>query len=526
MKNILLIINLLVYVSLFSYAGNIDECKTDIYFGNGVWNKQYSNDNCKKDSAAECSVRYLDRLIEKEIIKKNPILQTKYGNVKLAYNWGQGTMQDVLETYNQLKEAGQLEGIGYFAAMAALTGKYELALDALVFAELWEPFTKGWEQGNVDEMWQKYYHESFKLGHRVLLVSHSQGNLFANRIYDTINPPEYRKYFANVQVASPASEVKVDEVGKGSYVTLWGDPVINPIPGSMPGNANGSPGHAFVAAYLAQQDPYDKIVSRIKAVLPTLDVELTQWDTEGEPSNKGTCEEKVKVKHRFDLAVDMPFDVYPFNLSKKLYQVNGEWVKASCGGKNILDQGDGKKDNECWMIDNPAEEKIGGKGDRFIRIGKEKMYQESPRYARIGGVIFDKNTSLMWQDDLAMDTVHKPWVIQENFDKKDYFNTSGDTVVTYCENLILEGYDDWRVPAKDELVSISRKTSFNDNLFDIFVPLGPGSFYRYSNWSSTLNPNDNRRIGSVDYRHGGFSDRVWKAYYGSRLTIRCVREEI
>ena len=100
-----------MYVSLFSYAENIDECKTDIYFGNGVWNKQYSNDNCKKDSAAECSVRYFNRLIEKEIIKKNPVLQAKYGNVKLAYNWGQGTMQDVLETYYQLKEAGQVNNL-------------------------------------------------------------------------------------------------------------------------------------------------------------------------------------------------------------------------------------------------------------------------------------------------------------------------------------------------------------------------------------------------------------------------------
>ncbi len=50
--------------------------------------------------------------------------------------------------------------------------------------------------------------------------------------------------------------------------------------------------------------------------------------------------------------------VYPFNASKKLYQVNGEWVKASCGGKNILNQWDEKRGNECWLIENPQEEKI------------------------------------------------------------------------------------------------------------------------------------------------------------------------
>ncbi|MDD2400322.1 MAG: hypothetical protein PHR75_06945 [Sulfurovum sp.] len=62
--------------------------------------------------------------------------------------------------------------------------------------------------------------------------------------------------------------------------------------------------------------------------------------------------------------------VYPFAPSKKLYQVNGEWVKASCGGENISGEGhdipswDGKQDNECLMIDNPQEEKI---------VGKEEM---------------------------------------------------------------------------------------------------------------------------------------------------------
>ncbi len=351
MKNMLMIILVFVSFSLFSNAENINECKTDIYYGNGVWN-EYEDAEKSKDR--------LQGVIEREIIRYELPLQKKYGKLKLAYNWGQGTLLDVLETYYQLREAGQLDGVGFYTAIAALTVELpHITLGAIATQKLMEPFTKDWEQGNVDEMWNyHYYPESFKLGHRVLLVSHSQGNLFANRIYDTINPTGYKRYFANVQVASPASEVKADEVGKGAHVTLFGDPIINPIPGSMSGNANGSPGHAFVEAYLAQKDPYDKIVSRIKAVLPTLDVELTQWDTEGEPSNKSTCEEKVKVKHRFDLAVDMPFDVYPFNLSKKLYQVNEKWVKASCGGNNILDQWDGKKENECWMIDNPEEEKI------------------------------------------------------------------------------------------------------------------------------------------------------------------------
>ncbi len=268
MKKILMIV---VLVGLLLHAENIDECKTDIYYGNGVWN---STEDAKE------SARILKSLISKEVVKSDPLLVIKYGKVKLSYNWEQGASTDVLEVYYQLREAGQLDGIGLSVAIAALTVAIpSVTLGAIATQALMESSTKNWEQGNADEMWEKYYNESFKLGHKVLLISHSQGNLFANRIYDKITPIKYKDYFANLQVASPAAEVKAR---KGGYVTLVGDPIINPIPGSMSGNANGSAGHAFVEAYLSQGDPYEKIVAGIKQLLPTLDSEISQWQTDQE----------------------------------------------------------------------------------------------------------------------------------------------------------------------------------------------------------------------------------------------------
>lgn len=347
MKNLVLCVFIMMGVLSFTHAENINECKTDIYFGNGVWNEY--------EDAAKSQLRLQKRIIDIEIVNGDPLLKAKYGNVKLSYNWGQGHVLDVLEVYYQLHESGQLDGIGFYTAIAALTVSYpHITLSAIAMQALMEPFTRDWEAGNVYEMWQKYYNESFKLGHRVLLVSHSQGNMFANRIHDSIDPKGYQDYFANLQVASPASEVKAP---KGDHVTLYGDPIINPIPGSMFGNANGSPGHAFVKAYLDQEDPYTKIVDKMKELLPTLDSEASQWKTDQE-SNKNTCDYKITVQHRFDPGIEMPFDVYPFASNKKLCQVNGEYVKASCGGENILDVWDGKKDNECLMINNPEEEKI------------------------------------------------------------------------------------------------------------------------------------------------------------------------
>ena len=170
MKKLSIFAYAIIVLSLFSYAENINECKTDIYYGNGVWN-EYEDADDSRDKLEK-------RIIELEIIDGDPFLKAKYGKVKLAYNWGQGRLLDVLETYYQLREAGQLDGVGFYTAIAVLTiYRPDITISAYATQKLMEPFTKDWEQGNVDEMWQAYYRESFKLGHRVLLVSHSQGNL-------------------------------------------------------------------------------------------------------------------------------------------------------------------------------------------------------------------------------------------------------------------------------------------------------------------------------------------------------------
>lgn len=152
-------------------------------------------------------------------------------------------------------------------------------------------------------------------------------------------------------MASPTSEVKA---AKGDYVTLFGDPIINPIPGSMSGNANGSPGHAFVNAYLGQLDPYTKIVKKMNQLLPTLDSELSQWETDQE-YEKGAMSYRIRVKHRFDNSVILNKEVYPFAPSKKLYQVNGEYVKASCGGEKISPSWVEKEEHEFYLLEGTGE---------------------------------------------------------------------------------------------------------------------------------------------------------------------------
>ena len=365
MKNIFKLLIVLLTLCVTLSAKNIDECKTDIYFGNGVWNSA-------KD--AEVSIRALhEKIINPFVTKNDPKLKAKYGEVKLQYNWSHGKMIDLLETFYQLKEVGQIGEETFSTLVDELMAKQVSDItneDLKSIREQLVNLIESTEEDEVDKMLVKYYDESFKYGHRVLLVSHSQGNMFANRVYEKINPTEYREYFANLQVASPASKVKAS---KGDYITGFIDPIINPIPGSMSSNSNLDfpGGHKFVEAYLASSDTLTKIINGTSKLLNDLDKEQSQWQTDQE-LNKGSKNYKITVHHRFDsnIIAMQNVEVYPFNPSQKLYQVKDEtagngWVKASCGGEEVFDYWDEQKDNEFYLINNSEMEKIMNGGLSF-----------------------------------------------------------------------------------------------------------------------------------------------------------------
>ncbi len=344
MKKISLVFWIISWVVSSAFATPFNECKIDIYFGNGVWNTVED---------AEKSRKVLENfVIKKEVIKNNSSLKAKYGTVKLAYNWSDGWDIDLVETFYQLKEAGQLSKKTFFVLMDELITKRAADLygeDLKTMRNLLLQAITSHEQTNVDIMLEKYYNESFRYSHRVLLVSHSQGNLFANRVYDSIDPEGYKDYFANVQVASPASSV---HAAKGTYITGWVDPIINPIPGSMKHNAtlDGIGGHAFVAAYLDSKDTYQKIVQAIKEELAALDDPSrtpSQWKIVKEPPHCGFCSSfTVTMQHKFDSALHIDEMVLPYRIEGyKLYPVDwryndgtgGHYVLARCGGIRFKD---------------------------------------------------------------------------------------------------------------------------------------------------------------------------------------------
>ncbi|MFT7823637.1 MAG: hypothetical protein ABXS92_02635 [Sulfurimonas sp.] len=156
-----------------------------------------------------------------------------------AYNPSRGTIDDLIETFWQIKESGQISDGYFFAIYSALAAES----NGDEFLQKLQTIISNYNS-DVNAMYQLYTNASFNQKHNVLLVAHSQGNLFGNKMYTLLNEDQKAK-FRMVSVATPANSV----AGSGPYATASGDYVINPIPGALSSNVDGF-GHTFISTYL------------------------------------------------------------------------------------------------------------------------------------------------------------------------------------------------------------------------------------------------------------------------------------
>lgn len=117
------------------------------------------------------------------------------------------------------------------------------------------------------------------------------------------------------------------------------------------------------------------------------------------------------------------------------------------------------------------------------------------------GIVTDSATALQWQDD--------------------YSDNGGDIKIAnwkdaigYCNELSLGGHNDWRLPNKNELLSIVDYTKSYPAISDEFQNT---SSYFY--WSSTTNASDPSRAWEVFF-YDGFSSNYYKT---DRNHVRCAR---
>lgn len=118
----------------------------------------------------------------------------------------------------------------------------------------------------------------------------------------------------------------------------------------------------------------------------------------------------------------------------------------------------------------------------------------TPRYTRASNSITDEVTQLMWQDDEVPDV------------------TTLDKAITYCKNLSLDGYTDWRLPTRIELVGLSDYSRYSPAINPIFQNTVSGAY-----WSSNIYVNNTQYVWVVTFRNGAQLPDLGASY------VRCVR---
>lgn len=360
-----LLIHFLLFfaVTVLSASTTIDECKSDLYYANGIMMEL---------SAMDALEQWNDKV--NDIFQERPDSYEKLAGIKIAYNTSQGFVDDLLEALEQT--VGNEWGWG--------------ALRAYITVYL--------TTHNIQEDWQTHVHDlsvqienykqSVRNGHGVIVIAHSQGNYFTNEAYVQLDD-WMQQYFHMFGVATPANHVAGYASGDitAPYVTFHND-FINAVVTGLPSNMDDTRHHGFpsIAAhdfyenYLAADNSRAVIIDYIEAKLVEHTQAPSQWQT-NEEYDIDTINYRITGKHRFDPDnIIMNEEVYPFAPSKKLYQVDGEYVKASCGGTEILASWEGQEDSEFYLLEGTGE-KIENK-HKVLRYGPVNMtkviYVENP----------------------------------------------------------------------------------------------------------------------------------------------------
>ncbi len=170
---------------------------------------------------------------------------------------------------------------------------------------------------------------------------------------------------------------------------------------------------------------------------------------------------------------------------------------------NVLHQNTNKVyktgQSKCYDYDTYQEETCTQKHrgqDGYYQSGLDRSYSKN------GSVVIDNSTGLTWQDNADSKNLRLNW----------------SEAVEYCQNLSLGGYNDWRIPTREELVLLVN--------YGKLYPAIDNAFYNtasYLYWSSGQVAYNNYSRASqwvlfAGYGIGGFLEEK-----NNYINVRCVR---
>jgi hypothetical protein len=213
--------NLLVLVCVAIFAGfgarPVHAQTQAIYFGNGVWVVDQDD--------AYASMEELREAIRPSLTS----ISFESTRFDIAFNQSLGHWSDIAETARQIvgneyptlliSTLLRISGVPAFLVPSALSER----LNDVLRNEAARQMLQGSTSATDVSHHVSHYRNDFSAGRKVVIVGHSQGNLFANLAIDQLTESE-RMRLAAVPVASPDREAKRSLVG---HVTFLNDSVIN-----------------------------------------------------------------------------------------------------------------------------------------------------------------------------------------------------------------------------------------------------------------------------------------------------------
>ncbi len=374
MKKILLILLFAITFIKADGVNSYNEHKIDLYYANGIM---------MLETEAQAERTWKDR--SRVLISNNPLLKEKIDDYNIAYNISHGRTADLWESFLQKSRLEPEYNVGYKAFKTFVFKLPYIGKPTEMLVTVAEAADSMVHDDTLNKQIEGYK-KSIKDGNGVVVVAHSQGNLFTTEAYRKLDT-WMKPYFHTIAVATPGNKIV-----KGANGVTFKNDIITDVPGAMNGNLNnpnrhdyykfeknvfgdiiseeylhnyksmkyhsfeyylGYPVNEFALENATDRMPdsmpvrearqtnlaKDKILIWIEDKIILHDKEASQWKIV-DTIDKNTKDHRIEIEHIKDPSIVINAKVFPFNLDGKLYQLknSGDYVKASFGGTEILDK--------------------------------------------------------------------------------------------------------------------------------------------------------------------------------------------
>jgi len=206
MKKVL--VSLILLISCAS--AEINEHKVDLYYANGIM---------MQDSEYVTQVIWERRVAT--LLAQHEHFMDKIAKTDIAYNISESEIEDLWEAFLQKVSLDPILSAGwtafkFFVSRIPVVGQVSESL--IKYMEL---SNQKLHDTTLNEQIQKYK-DSILSGHGVVVVAHSQGNLFAIEAYRKLDT-WMKQYFHMIAVATPADRI----VNGGNGVTFDNDIILS-----------------------------------------------------------------------------------------------------------------------------------------------------------------------------------------------------------------------------------------------------------------------------------------------------------